>query len=97
MSTDLLHTTSELWDHAPVVDAIAASSDWQATVAVEAHRLAHPKPVYACPGCVPVACPWCGSPESVCEDPSGHERLSREGETSLLQVGVGHYGKPVAG
>jgi hypothetical protein len=92
MTAHMLSTTSELWGHLPVVEAIAKDSDWAQTVAVEAHKLAHPKPVYACPGCTPVACPWCGEPETACENPSGHERLSREGETSLLQVGVANYG-----
>lgn len=95
MTAHMLSTTSELWDHAPVVEAIAAGPDWAATVAVEAHKLAHPKPVYACPGCTPVACPSCAKPESVCVDPSGHDRLVREGETSLL-VGIGHYGRDAA-
>jgi hypothetical protein len=90
-----LGPAAEAWDHLPVVEAIAAGSDWperlpaiwRATVDVRAHHLSHPLPVQGCPGCpVSEACVWCGFPVSVCEDPTGHDRIRREGEASLLEA-----------
>lgn len=91
-----LGPTAPAWDHAPVVEAIARGGDWQREVADywgltvdgRAHDLAHPRPVYACPGCPQtVNCPSCGLPTLVCVNPSGHDRVWRGGETSLLVGG----------
>ena len=94
-----LGPTADTWDHADVVDLIAAGSDWpdklaerwNRLVAAPAHDLAHPKPIGGCPGCPQVGeCGRCGFPLLVCEDPVGHDRLWREGEASLL-TGVATY------
>lgn len=95
-----LGPTADTWDHAKVVEVIAAGSDWpqrlpaiwRATVDVRAHQQSHLLPVQGCPGCpVSEACVWCGVPVEVCEDPVGHDRLHRSGETSL-RVGSAWYG-----
>jgi len=99
MTPNALSTSDPRWLLTETVEAIAGS-DWDGKVAAfwtlvdrEAHDLAHPRPIYACPGCPQVDdCPSCGDPIAVCDDPVGHDRLRREGETSLL-TGVGVYGR----
>lgn len=93
-----LGPTSDAWDHAPVVSSIAASSDWPdevrtylETVSLAAHDLSHPNVIHGCHLCPQGgACPLCGKPAPECPDPAGHDRVWREGETSLLlSVGGG--------
>lgn len=103
MTADLLSTTDPRWGLPETVSAIAAGTGWSdqvrqfwAHVSPAAHDLAHPRPVYACPGCPQVEnCPSCGLPIEVCENPVGHYRTSREGESGL-RSGVGSYGREVS-
>ena len=59
---ELPSMTSPLWDDPQIVLALAgvrqAEVDyWLGTVSPTAHTIAHPQPVYGCPGCRPSADP----------------------------------------
>lgn len=92
MMPDTLTTTDPRWQLTATVEAIAAGSDWDgqvtsfwALVSREAHDLAHPQPVFGCPGCPQSeGCPSCGRSIDVCPAPVGHDRVWRSGEASLL-------------
>jgi hypothetical protein len=95
VTPDALTMSDPRWALVETVEAIAAGSDWDGKVAAfwklvdrEAHDLAHPQPIFGCPGCPQVEpCPSCGDPIAVCENPVGHDRLRRDGEASLLTGG----------
>ena len=92
MTPDTLSTTDPRWLLTETGAAIAAGDDWAGKVAAfwalvsrEAHDLAHPRPVFACPGCPQSeGCPSCGKSIDVCPDPVEHGRVWRSGEASLL-------------